>query len=150
MPAPKNATFGLKGINIEKAGPKDDAIIYSAPLKPVQRPKDGALSADAATLDRGMQRPKDGVFTGDHVTLGQEMQRPKDDLFEEAGLRVREGVPLPKNGPFGRGFARSGPTPKEVDPSRGRLNVIDATDRRQKSRSEEKRSDEMDDGITWL
>lgn len=149
MPAPKNSTFGLKGITIEKAGPKDDAITYSAPLKPVQRPREGALSADAGTLDHGVQRPKDGVFTGDHVTLGQGMQRPKDDLFEEAGLRVREGAPLPKDGPSGRGLARPGPAPKEVDPSRGKLDVIDAT-ARQKSRNEEKRSDETDSGITWL
>ncbi len=150
MPAPKNSTFGLKGIAIEKAGPKDDAITYSASFKPVQRPKEGALSADAGTLERGMQRPKDGVFTGDRVTLGQGMQRPKDDLFEEAGLRVREGAPLPKDGPSGRGLARPGPAPKEVDPARGKLAVIDAAARRQKSRDDERRSDETDSGITWL
>ena len=150
MPAPKNSTFGLKVIAIEKAGPKDDAITYSASFKPVQRPKEGALSADAGTLERGMQRPKDGVFTGDRVTLGQGMQRPKDDLFEEAGLRVREGAPLPKDGPSGRGLARPGPAPKEVDPARGKLAVIDAAARRQKSRDDERRSDETDSGITWL
>ena len=152
-PAPKNSTLGLKGITIEKTGPKDDAITYSASFKPVQRPKEGALSADAGTLERGMQRPKDGVFTGDHVTLGQGMQRPKDDLFEEAGLRMREGAPLPKDGSLdqtSRGFAGSGSRPKEVDPSRGKLEVIDATARRQKSRNDEKQSDETDSGITWL
>ncbi|MDK2916700.1 MAG: tubulin-like protein CetZ [Euryarchaeota archaeon] len=151
VPAPKNSTFGLKGINIEKGGPKDDAITYSAPLKPIQRPKDGALSADASTLDRGMQRPKDGVFTGDRVTLGHGAQRPNDGLFEEAGLRMREGAPLPKDGsPGRRGFVGSGPRPKEVVPSRGRLEVIDAA-ARQKNQNEEKRTDEdADGGITWL
>ncbi|MDD4566769.1 cell division protein FtsZ [Methanoculleus chikugoensis] len=153
VPAPKNSTFGLKGIAIEKTGPKDDAVTYSTSLKPVQRPKDGSLSADAGTLDHGMQRPKDGVFTGDHVTLGQGMQRPKDSLFEEAGLHMREGAPLPKDdslGQIGRGFARPGPRPKEVDPSRGKLEVIDAA-ARQKNRDEEKRSDDdTDGGITWL
>ncbi|WP_067078725.1 tubulin/FtsZ family protein [Methanoculleus horonobensis] len=150
VPAPKNSTFGLKGISIEKTGPKDDAVSYSTSLKPVQRPKEGALSADAGTLDRATQRPKDGVFTGDRVTLGHGMQRPKDGLFEEAGLCMREGAPLPKDGSLGRkGFARSGPTPKEVEPSRGRLEVID-TAARQKSRNEEKRSDDEDGGITWI
>lgn len=158
VPAPpKNSTFGLKGIAIEKTGPKDDAVTYSTSLKSVQRPKDGSLSADASTLERGMQRPKEGgVFTGgDHVTLGQGgMQRPKDSLFEEAGLHMREGAPLPKDGSLGQigrgGLARPGPHPKEVDPSRGKLEVIDAA-ARQKNRDEEKRSDDdTDGGITWL
>ena len=126
MPAPKNATFGPREISIEKARPKDDAIVYSASLKPVQR-------------------PKEGVFSGENVTPGR-VQRPKDDLFEEAGLRVREGMPLPKDGLPGRGFARSGPTPKEVDPSRGKLNVIDATARQKKQDNKK----DPDDGITWL
>ncbi|KLK89200.1 cell division protein [Methanoculleus sediminis] len=151
VPAPKNSTFGLKGISIEKTGPKDDAIAYSTSLKPVQRPKEGALSADAGTLDRGIQRPKEGVFTGDHVTLGHGMQRPKDGLFEEAGLHVREGMPLPKDGSLGRkGFARSGPRPKEVDPSRGKLEVIDAAARQKNQNEEKKPDDDTDDGITWI
>ncbi|MCC7556812.1 MAG: tubulin/FtsZ family protein [Methanoculleus marisnigri] len=153
VPAPKNATFGLKGISIEKTGPKDDAVTYSTSLKPVQRPKEGALSADAGTLDRGIQRPKEGAFTGDHVTLGNGMQRPKDGLFEEAGLHVREGMPLPKDGSLdqnSRGFARSGPRPKDVGPSRGKLEVID-TAARQKNRNEEKEpDDDTDGGITWI
>ncbi|MDK2890723.1 MAG: tubulin-like protein CetZ [Methanoculleus sp.] len=155
VPAPKNSTFGLKGISIEKTAPKDDAITYSASLKPVQRPSDGSLSADAGTLDRGIQRPKEGVFTGDHVTLGHGVQRPKDSLFEEAGLHVREGMPVPKDGsldPTGRGFARSGPRPKEVDPSRGKLEVIDAAARQKNRKEEEKKPDDDpdDDGITWI
>lgn len=150
VPAPKNATFGLKGINIEKTGPKDDAVSYSTALKPVQRPKEGSLSADAGTPDRGIQRPKEGVFTGDHVTLGHGIQRPKDNLFDEAGLHMREGMPLPKDGSLGqKGFARSGPRPKEVGPSRGRLEVID-TAARQKSSEEKKTDDDTDGGITWI
>jgi len=152
VPAPKNSTFGLKGISIEKTAPKDDAITYSASLKPVQRPKDGSLSADAGILDRGIQRPKEGVFTGDHVTLGHGI-RPKDSLFEEAGLHMREGMPLPKDGSLdrtGRGFARSGPRPKEVDPSRGRLEVIDAAARQKNRDGEKKSDDDTDGGITWI
>ncbi|WP_214021064.1 tubulin/FtsZ family protein [Methanoculleus sp.] len=136
VPAPKNSTFGLKGISIEKAAPKDDAITYSASLKPVQRPKDGSLAGDTVTLDRRVQRPIDGIF-------------------DESDLHMRGAAPAPKDtqlDPTGRGFARSGPRPKEVDPSRGRLTVID-TAARPKSRKEEETKpdeDQDDDGITWI
>ncbi|MCM2465553.1 tubulin/FtsZ family protein [Methanoculleus oceani] len=153
VPAPKNSTFGLKGISIDKAAPKDDAITYSASLKPVQRPKDGSLAGDTVMLDSGTQRPKDGVFTGDKVALDRGMQRPSDALFEEFGLRMRGTAPTPKDAQMdqtGRGFGRPGPRPKEVDPSRGRLEVIDAAARQKSKDGEKKPDDDPDDGITWI
>lgn len=134
MPAPKNSAFGPKGINIAKNAPKDDAVLYSAPVRPVQRPKDGALTGDAVVLDRGVRRPRDGIL-------------------DEPGLQMRGAAPAPKDAPLdqtGRGFGRGGPRPKEVDPSRGRLDVIDAVER-PKKKVEKKPDDDRDDGgITWI
>jgi hypothetical protein len=62
---------------------------------------------------------------------------------------MRGAAPAPKDAPLdqtGRGFGRGGPHPKEVDPSRGRLDVIDAAER-PKKRPEDDRGD---DGITWI
>lgn len=135
MPAPKNATFGLKGISIEKTAPKDDAITYSAALKPVQRPKEGVFTGDTVRLDRGMQRPSDGVLDRPGPHMRGAAPAPKDALLDQTG----------------RGFGRPAPRPKEVGPSRGRLAVIDAA-ARQKSSDEGKKSDaDTDDGgITWI
>ncbi len=140
VPAPKNSAFGLKGISIEKTAPKDDAVTYSATIKPVQRPKDGAFTGDTVTLNRGMQRPSDGIFG-------------------ELDLHLRGATPAPKDTQLdqtGRGFARSGPRPKEVDPSRGRLKVIDEAARQKSRKKETKKPDDDpddgpdDDGITWI
>jgi cell division GTPase FtsZ len=121
VPAPKNSTFDLKGVRVEKTAPRDDGMSGSASFKPVQRPKEGALS-------------------GEHVTFGQG-QRPRDDLFDEAGVRMHGGVPAPKDR-LPDGAARRGPPrPKEVEPGRGKLRVLDAA-----SREEE----DPDDGITWI
>jgi len=136
MPAPKNSVFGPKGISIEKTAPKDDAVLYSASIQPVQRPNDGPLAGDTVTLDRGMRRPSDGIL-------------------DEPGLHMREAAPAPKDSLLdqtGRGFGRGGPRPKEVDPSRGRLAVIDATERSKSRKDEEKKpeGDTDDGGITWI
>ena len=121
VPAPKNSTFDLKGVRVEKTAPRDDGMSGSASFKPVQRPKEGALS-------------------GEHVTFGQG-QRPRDGLFDEAGVRMHGGVPAPKDR-LPDGAARRGPPrPKEVEPGRGKLRVLDAA-----AREEE----EPDDGITWI
>jgi len=128
VPAPKNNTFDLKGIHVEKTAPRDEGMSGSASFKPVQR-------------------PKDGVFSGERVTLGQGARRPRDNLFDEAEVRMRGGVPAPKDGlpDRARGVAGQGPRPKEVDPGRGKLRVLDPEAR------EERRSDEeSDDGITWI
>jgi len=130
VPAPKNATFGLKGIRIGKTAPKDDDTLFAASLKPVHRPKDDVLTGDTVVLDRGVRRPRDGTL-------------------DEPGLHMRGAAPAPKDAPLdqtGRGFGRGGPHPKEVDPSRGRLDVIDAAER-PKKRPEDDRGD---DGITWI
>ncbi|HOI12879.1 MAG TPA: tubulin/FtsZ family protein [Methanoculleus sp.] len=152
VPAPKNATFGLKGISIGKTAPKDDAVIYSAPLKPVQHPKDGVFDREQVTFDHGVQRPKDGIYTGDTVALDRKTRRPIDGAFDKSGLHMRGAGPAPKDTHLdqtGRGLARPGPRPKEVDPARGRLEVIDAA-ARQKSREEKKPEDDPDDGFTWI
>ncbi|HQD23464.1 MAG TPA: tubulin/FtsZ family protein [Methanoculleus sp.] len=120
VPAPKNSTFDLKGIRVEKTAPRDDGMSGSASFKPVQRPKEGALSGERVTFGHG--------------------QRPRDDLFDEAGVRMHGGVPAPKDRLPG-GAARQGPRPKEVEPGRGKLRVLDAA-----AREEE----EPDDGITWI
>jgi len=124
MPAPKNSAFSPKGISIEKAAPKDDAMGTSTSVRPVQR-------------------PKEGVFTGDQVSIGQSSRRPVDSVLDEPGIRMREVLPEPKDDLPGRGPARGGPRPKEVDPARGKLRVID-------TRSPEKKNEEDDDGITWM
>ncbi len=129
VPAPKNSTFSPKGIKIAKDAPQDDAVLYSAPIRPVQRPKDGAFAGDAVVLDRGVRRPRDGVL-------------------DEPDLHMRGATPAPRDAPLdqtGRGFGHGGPRPKEVDPSRGRLDVIDSA-RRPKKRPD----DDRDDGITWI
>ena len=130
MPAPKNSVFSPKGISIEKTAPKDDATTYSASVQPVQRPKDGVLAGDKVSLDPGMRRPIDSVL-------------------DEPGIRMREVLPEPKDNLLGRGPDRGSPPPKEVDPSRGKLRVIDVAE---KPPEEKKREDDDSDdgGITWI
>jgi len=130
MPAPKNSVFSPKGISIEKTAPKDDATTYSASVQPVQRPKDGVLAGDKVSLDPGMRRPIDSVL-------------------DEPGIRMREVLPEPKDDLLGRGPDRGSPPPKEVDPSRGKLRVIDVAE---KPPEEKKRDDDDSDdgGITWI
>jgi cell division GTPase FtsZ len=135
MPAPKNSTFGLKGISIEKVTPKDEAVTYSASLKPVQHPKDGSLAGDTVRLDRGMQRPSDGALDRPGLHMRGAAPTPKDTLLDQTG----------------RGFGRPAPRPKEVGPSRGRLAVIDAAARQKSSDEGEKPDADTDDGgITWI
>jgi len=132
VPAPKNSTFDPKGISIEKTAPKDDTIVYSASVKPVQH-------------------PKDAIFTGKRVSLGPAMQRPVDRALDEPGLRMREVFPEPKDDLLGRGPDRRSPQPKEVDPSRGKLRVIDVAGRQPEERKGEgDGSDDRGGGITWI
>ena len=133
MPAPKNSVFSPKGISIEKTAPKDDAIVYSASVQPVQRPKDGVLAGDKVSLDPGMQRPIDSVL-------------------DEPGIRMREVLPEPKDNlpGGGRRFDRGSPRPKEVDPSRGKLRVIDAAEKPPEEKKERGGDDPGDGGITWI
>lgn len=132
MPAPKNSVFGPKGISIEKTAPKDDAITSSAGLKPVQHPKDGSLTGDAVSIG-GTQRPSDGVLDKPDLCMRRGAPAPKDALLDQTGQRV----------------GRRSPRPKEIDPSRGRLAVIDATERT-KDRKGEAMDDPGDGGITWM
>ena len=125
MPAPKNSVFSPKGISIEKAAPKDDVMGTSAPVQPVQR-------------------PKEGVFTGDQVSFGHSNRRPVESALDEPGIRMKEVLPGPKDNLPGRGPARGGPRPKEVDPARGRLRVIDTPG------PSPKKNEEDDDGIIWM
>jgi len=133
MPAPKNSVFSPKGISIEKTAPKDDAIVYSASVQPVQRPKDGVLAGDKVSLDPGMRRPIDSVL-------------------DEPGIRMREVLPEPKDNlpGGGRRFDRGSPRPKEVDPSRGKLRVIDAAEKPPEEKKERGGDDPGDGGITWV
>ena len=136
MPAPKNSVFGPKGISIEKTAPKDDAIVYSAALKPVQRPKEGALTGDQVSIDRGIQRPSDSTLEGHDLRMRGTTPAPRDTLLDRTD----------------RGFGHGSPRPKEVDPARGRLDVIDA-DARSRGRKvgEKKPEDDSDsDGFTWI
>ncbi|WP_292521014.1 tubulin/FtsZ family protein [Methanoculleus sp.] len=136
MPAPKNSTFGPKGISIEKTAPKDDAVVYPTSLKPVQRPKDGIFATDAVTLDRGTQRPSDGVFDNPNLRMQSATPAPKDTLLNQTD----------------RGFGRPSPRPKEVDTSRGRLEVIEPAARPEiRKEGKKKPEDDTDDGgITWI
>ena len=133
MPAPKNSVFSPKGISIEKTAPKDDAVVYSASVQPVQRPKDGVLAGDKVSLDPGMRRPIDSVL-------------------DEPGIRMREVLPEPKDNlpGGGRRFDRGSPRPKEVDPSRGKLRVIDAAEKPPEEKKERGGDDPGDGGITWI
>jgi cell division GTPase FtsZ len=133
MPAPKNSVFSPKGISIEKTAPKDDAVVYSASVQPVQRPKDGVLAGDQVSLDPGMRRPIDSVL-------------------DEPGIRMREVLPEPKDNlpGGGRRFDRGSPRPKEVDPSRGKLRVIDAAEKPPEEKKERGGDDPGDGGITWI
>jgi len=137
MPAPKNSVFGPKGISIERTAPKDDAIVYSAVLKPVQRPKEGALSGDQVSIDRGIQRPNDGTLDGHNLSMrGAAAPAPRDALLDQTG----------------RGFGHGSSRPKEVDPARGRLEVID-TDARSRSKKEAEKKpkdDSESDGFIWI
>ncbi len=133
MPAPKNSVFSPKGISIEKTAPKDDAVVYSASVQPVQRPKDEVLAGDKVSLDPGMRRPIDSVL-------------------DEPGIRMREVLPEPKDNlpGGGRRFDRGSPRPKEVDPSRGKLRVIDAAEKPPEEKKERGGDDPGDGGITWI
>ncbi|MCK9318586.1 MULTISPECIES: tubulin/FtsZ family protein [unclassified Methanoculleus] len=136
MPAPKNSVFGPKGISIEKTAPKDDTIVYPTTIKTVQRPKDGALTGDRASIDRGIQRPSDSTLDGRDLRVRGAAPAPKDALLDQNG----------------RGFGHGGPRPKEIDPSRGRLDVIDATTRSRSRKEAEKKAEEDPDGegFTWI
>ncbi|WP_332450338.1 tubulin/FtsZ family protein [Methanoculleus sp.] len=134
MPAPKNSVFGPKGISIEKTtAPKDDAIVYSAAVKPVQRPKEGALTGDQVSIDRGIQRPSDGTLDGHNLSMRGTAPAPRDALLDQTG----------------RGFGHGSSRPKEVDPARGRLDVIDATAQSRRKKAE-KKPDPDSDGFTWI
>lgn len=155
VPAPKNSSFNPKGISIEKTAPKDDAMVYSASVRPVQQPKEGAFTGDQVAFDRGVQRPKDGSLAGSRVTLDRGMQRPKDGVFDEPGPNMRRTASAPKDTRLdqtGRGFSHSGPRPKEVDPSRGKLEVIDAEKLSKSPKNGEKKTEDDPDesGITWI
>jgi cell division GTPase FtsZ len=155
VPAPKNSSFNPKGISIEKTAPKDDTIVYSASVRPVQQPKEGAFTGDQVTFDRGMQRPKDGALAGNRIALNRGTQRPKDGVFDEPGPRMRRTASAPREAQLdqtGRGFGHAGPRPKEVDPSRGKLQVIDAGKVLKNPKSGGKKPDDDPDesGITWI
>jgi cell division GTPase FtsZ len=130
VPAPKNSVFDPKGISIERAAPRDDALNYSASV-------------------RSVQRPKDGVFTGEQVSIGPGVRRPSDGFLDEPGLRMKEVLPEPKDDLLGRGPDRRVPRPKEVDPSRGRLRVIDVVGHRPGKKKGED-DDRGGGGITWI
>lgn len=134
VPAPKNSIFSAKGISIQKTAPKDDTTVYSASVQPVQHPKEGAFTGDRVTLDRGAQRPKDGVF-------------------DELGPQMRGAASAPKEARLdqtGRGFGQGSPRPKEVDPSRGKLAVLDAEKQPKKPEGKQPDSDPDESGITWI
>ncbi len=131
VPAPKNSVFDPKGISVERAAPRDDALVYSTSVRPVQR-------------------PKDGMFTGERVSIGPGVRRPSDGILNEPGLRMKEVLPEPKDDLPGRGPGRRAPRPKEVDPSRGRLRVIDVIGQRPGKKKKGEDDDRGNGGITWI
>ncbi len=139
VPAPKESTFNPKGLSIEKSAPKEDLTRSAASLPPVQR-------------------PDDGVLTGEKISLDPVMRPPGDSIFDEPALPMREEAPRPKENLLGQARKRSGkgsPRPKEVDPSGGKLKVIDPVSDGQEgagAESPEKREDDEPDegGITWI
>ncbi len=135
-PAPKNSVFGPKEIQANNAPKELDASSgFTTSVKPVQRPKEGTMTGEAVSLKQGGQRPRDGVFSGDTVRIGDRPQRPSDDLL----------------GRSGRGFDRGGGRPREVVPSRDRLNVIDPTTRTEAGKKQRKDDDtDPDDDFVWI
>ncbi|NLA39632.1 MAG: cell division protein [Methanomicrobiales archaeon] len=164
VPAPKNSVFSPKGISLEKTAPKDDTVPYSASIQPVQRPKDDTTlyspSIQAVQRPRDgtalhspymqpLQRPKDGAPASDRVSLGPGMRRPIDSVLDEPGIRMKEVLPEPKDDLLWRRPDHGSPRPKEVDPSRGRLRVIDPAGR-QSEKNNRRRDNQGDGGITWI
>ncbi len=138
IPAPRNSVFDTKDIRIERVAEKErveDA--FTAGVKPVQRPKETSMTGERVPIDRPIQRARDGIFEGGEVRIGGRSRRPADDLLARSW----------------RGLGReSGGRPKEVEPARGRLGVIDATDGSGKKREKTQKpaDDEDDGGIIWI
>lgn len=128
VPAPKNSALGPKNINIEKASPKDDMTTASIP--PVQRPKDNTLM-------------------GERISLGPEMHPPIDKALDEPDLRIKEVFPEPKDDLLNHRPDRWTSRPKEVDPARGKLKMID-TASKQLKKNEDEDDDQSAGGIAWI
>jgi tubulin-like protein CetZ len=104
--APKDTVFGLKDIRVEQAPGKAAEGTHGVGVPKAVRPKEEALSP------------------GD-IRTGQE--RAKDALFSSRNIEVK-GSPRPADGSLltrGRGKVPAAGQPKELDPGRRGLEVID-------------------------
>jgi cell division GTPase FtsZ len=136
VPAPKNTVFGPKEIHIDKSAPRDvEKGVDSASVKPVQRPKEGVMTGERISLNTGVQRASDRIFEESDVHVKEKVRSPKDDMLGSAG----------------RGLDRGG-RPKEVEPSRGKLRVIESPERPRKAdKKKPNTEDDPDsDGFYWI
>ncbi len=134
-PAPRDGAFKPKDMRVGNA-PKELSVGggFTADIKQVLRPKESTMTGETISLKGAGQRPQEGAFTGGEVQIGQRPPRPSDDLL----------------GKTGRGFDRGGGRPKEVLPSRGRLDVIDNTQQEPEKKEKKGDDDPDDDSIVWI
>ncbi len=134
-PAPKDGAFKPKEMKAGNA-PKELSVGggFTADVKPVQKPKESSMTGGTVSLQGAGQRPQERTFTGSEVQIGQRPPRPSDDLLSKAG----------------RGFDRGGGRPKEVLPSRGRLDVIDNPKQETEKKERKDDDDPEDDSIVWI
>lgn len=134
-PAPKEGVFGPKEMKTVNAPKELDAAGgFTAAVRQVQRPKDGTMTGESVSMKGAGPRARDDGFTGGEVRIGARQPRPSDDLL----------------GRSGRGLDRGGGRPKEVVPSRGRLNVIDTVQQEPEKKERKGDDDPDDDSIVWI
>ncbi|MCC7564652.1 MAG: tubulin/FtsZ family protein [Methanomicrobiaceae archaeon] len=130
-PAPKNSTFEAKDVRTAIA-PKELDVKggFQTRVKPVQRPKETAMTGEGVSI-RQFDRPvQDASFDGRRIPLQDRLRRPSDDL-----------LPLANRWPGGR-IVR----PREPDPSGGRLRVVDTPAKKEKKYPR----DSDDDDFVWI
>ncbi len=135
--APKDTVFGLKDIRMDRGHGKASEGAPGAGVPRGTRPKDGSLGAGAIRSGPA-ERAKDAQFTS------------RDLQVKGKGIRATDTSLLSP----GKGRVAAAGQPKELDPGRRRIEMIDpsASDR-QAEKPEKKprgRGRKDDEGIGWI
>jgi len=135
--APKDTVFGLKDVRLDRG-----------PGKAVEGA--GGTGVPRAT------RPREGALSPGEIRFGQ-AERARDALFSSRDLQVRGKGTRPADTSLltpGKGKVPAAGQPKELDPGRRGLEVIDPSSAEKQAGKPEKRSKPRgkkdDEGIGWI
>ncbi|HVN65303.1 MAG TPA: cell division protein [Methanomicrobiales archaeon] len=134
--APKDTVFGLKDVRMGQA------------------PREAAGGSGGVGVPRAM-RPKEDTLSAGNIRAGQG-EGPKDSLFSSRNIQVK-GSPKPADGSLltrGKGKVPAAGQPRELDPGRRRLEVIDpqATEKQavKPGRKPGEKGKKDDEEIGWI